>query len=394
MDGLEPTRMARVTREAAKVGAMVVVLVVLMLWLSGAFISKVEPQSPKKRPESKPHKTAQVERMRFPLVVEQVGTLRAKTEAQVSSRIMAQVKEIPIAEGDQVFGPEVPGREGTVLALLEDADIQAKFRQAQSQSASAQKAVEAAKSQAESARANRERALLEYRRTDSLHRDQAATRQQWEAARAQKDVAESQHQAALHDIARLQAQKAQSEAAVAEARSLLDYTVIRAPFSGKVLKKMVNVGDMVAPGQPVFFLDTPSQPELHADLSESLLPHLHEGMELDVRIDALSRTVNGKLSEIVPKSDPATRTVLIKVAIDPEAGLVNGLFGRVRIPYGANEGLIVPTSAVRRVGQLQLVEVVGKDGRAMRRFVTLGQCDASISEVLSGVDAGEEVVVP
>lgn len=394
MDGLEPTRMARVTREAAKVGAMVVVLVVLMLWLSGAFISKVEPQSPKKRPESKPHKTAQVERMRFPLVVEQVGTLRAKTEAQVSSRIMAQVKEIRVAEGDQVFGPEVPGREGTVLALLEDSEIQAKFRQAQLQSASVQKAVEAAKSQAESARANRERALLEYRRTDSLHRDQAATGQQWEAARAQKDVTESQHQAALHDIARLQAQKAQAEAAVAEARSFLDYTVIRAPFSGKVLKKIVNVGDMAMPGQPLFFLDTPSQPELHADLSESLLPHLHEGMELDVRIDALSRTLSGKLQGIVPKSDPATRTVLIKVAIDPEAGLVNGLFGRVRIPYGAYEGLIVPTSAVRRVGQLELVEVVGKDGRAMRRFVTLGQCDASISEVLSGVDAGEEVVVP
>lgn len=393
-EGLQATKKTRMVREAAKVGAMVVVLVVLMLWLSGAFLSKVEPQPPKERPESKPVKTAKVERRRFPLVVEQVGTLRAKTEAQVSSRIMAQVKEIPIAEGDQVFGPDVPGREGTVLALLEDADIQAKYRQARSQVASVQNAVEAAKSQTESAKANRERALLEYRRTDSLRRDQAATGQQWEAARAQKDVAESQHQAALHDIARLQAQKAQAEAAVAEARSFLDYTVIRAPFSGKVLKKMVNVGDMAAPGQPLFFLDTPSQPELHADLSESLLPHLHEGMELDVRIDALSRAVSGKLREIVPKSDPATRTVRIKVEVEPEAGLVNGLFGRVRIPYGSYDGLIVPTSAVRQVGQLQLVEVVGKDGHAVRRFVTLGQCDASISEVLSGVDAGEEVVVP
>ena len=77
---------------------------------------------------------------------------------------------------------------------------------------------------------------------------------------------------------------------------------------------MVNVGDMAAPGQPLFFLDAPSQPELHADLSESLLSHLREGMELDVRIDALSRTVGGRLREIVPKSDPATRTVRIKVA--------------------------------------------------------------------------------
>ncbi|MHC1743320.1 MAG: efflux RND transporter periplasmic adaptor subunit [Syntrophobacteraceae bacterium] len=390
----QANRKARLVREGGKLGAMVLVLVGLMLWLSGAFLSRVEPQPPKERREAGAHKTAKVERHRFPLVVEQVGTLRAKTEAQVSSRIMAQVREIHIAEGDQVLGPEVPGHEGTVLAVLEDADIQAKLRQALSQVAGVQKAVEAAKAQAESARANRERAALEFRRTDSLRRDQAATGQQWEAARAQKDMAEAQFQAASHDIARLQAQKAQTEAAVAEARSFLEYSVIRAPFSGKVLKKMVNVGDMAAPGQPLFFLDSPSQPELHTDLSESLLPHLREGMELGVRIDAIDRTVSGKLREIVPKSDPATRTIRIKVEIQPESGLVNGLFARVRIPYGSYEGLVAPTSAIRRVGQLQMVEVVGKDGHPMRRFVTIGQSDPSMTEVLSGLDAGEEVIVP
>lgn len=381
-------------KEGGKLAAMVVVLVVLMLWLSGAFLSKVEPQPPKEKREAAPRRTAKVELKRFPLVVEQVGTLRAKTEAQVSSRIMAQVKEISVAEGDQVLGPEVPGHDGTVLAVMEDADIQAKLRQAQSQAASVQKAIEAAKAQADSARANRERAMLEFRRTDSLRRDQAATGQQWEAARAQKDMAEAQFQAASHEVSRLQAQKGQADAAIAEARSFLGYSVIRAPFSGKVLKKMVNVGDMAAPGQPLFFLDSPGQPELHTDLSESLLPHLREGMELEVQIDAVDRTLRGKLREIVPKSDPATRTVRIKVEVDPEPGLVNGLFGRVRIPYGTYEGLVAPAAAVRRVGQLQLVEVVGKDGHTTRRFVTIGQSDASNAEVLSGLDAGEEVVVP
>lgn len=394
MQESQASRKAHLVKEGGKLAAMVAVLVVLMLWLSGAFLNKVEPKPPKESKETQPLKTARVERQRFPLVVEQVGTLRARTEAQVSSRIMAQVKEIHVAEGDQVFGPEVPGHEGTVLAVLEDADIQAKLRQAVSQVAGVQKAVEAAKAQAESAKANRERAQLEFRRTDSLRRDQAATGQQWEAARAQKDMAEAQFQAAAHDISRLQAQKVQAEAAVAEARSFLDYSVIRAPFSGKVLKKMVNVGDMAAPGQPLFFLDSPSHPELHADLSESLLPHLREGMELQVRIDAIGRTVSGTLREIVPKSDPATRTVRIKIEIQPESGLVNGLFARVRIPYGFYEGLVVPTSAVRRVGQLQMVAVVGKDGQSMRRFVTLGQSDPSITEVLSGLDAGEEVIVP
>jgi RND family efflux transporter MFP subunit len=380
-------------REAAKLGAMVVVLVVLMLWLSGAFVSKVEPQSPRGRPESEARRTAQVERVSFPLVVEQVGTLRARTEAQVASRIMAQVKDIRVTEGERVFGPEGPDRDGSVLALLEDSDMEAKYRQAQAQLATVQRAIEAARAQAQAARANRERALLDYRRTDSLRRDRAATGQQWEAARAQRDMAESQYQAALQDAARLQAQRAQFEAAVAEARSFLDHTIIRAPFNGRVLKKMVNVGDMAVPGQPLVLLDTPGQPELHADLSESLLPYVSEGMELDVHIDALDRAVRGKLREIIPKSDPATRTVRIKVEFEPQAGVVNGLFGRARIPYGSYEGLTVPAAAVRRVGQLQLVDVVGKDGHAMRRFVTLGRCDPMVAEVLSGVSVGEEVVV-
>ncbi len=387
-------RSPRLTREAAKVGAMVAVLVVLMLWLSGAFLSKVEPRPPKERGESKPRRTALVERRRFPLSVEQVGTLRARMEARVSSRILAQVKEIRVAEGDEVFGPEVPGQEGTVLAVLDDAELQAKLQQALAQLAGIDRAIGAARAQADSARATRDRARLEFQRTDALRRDQAATGQQWEGVRAQRDATEAQHRAALHDVARLEAQRVQADAAVAEARSFLDHAVIRAPFSGKILRKTVNVGDMAAPGQPLFDLDTPGRPELHADLSESMLQNVREGMELDVRIDAIGRSVTGRLREIVPKSDPGSRTVRIKIELDPEAGMVNGLFGRVSIPYGSYEALVVPASAVRQVGQLRLVEVVDKEGHPSRRFVTLGREEGGVVEVLSGLDPGEEVVVP
>lgn len=385
---------ARLMREAAKMGAMVAVLVVLMLWLSGAFFSKVEPQPPREKRDARPVRTAKVERRHLPLAVEQVGTLRARMEAQVSSRILAQVKAIRVAEGDQVFGPEAPGHQGTVLALLDDADLLAKLKQALAQAAGIDKAIAAARAQTDSARAGRDRARLEFQRTDALRRDQAATGQQWEAARAQRDITESQLRAASHDVARLEAQRAQAESAVAEAQSFLDHAVIRAPFTGKVLRKTVDVGDMAAPGQVLFHLDTPGHPELHADLSESLLPQVREGMVLEVRIDALERSVSGRLREIVPQSDPGSRTVRIKIELDPEAGMVNGLFGRVRIPYGSYEALVVPAPAVRQLGQLQLVDVVGADGHPIRRFVTVGEGQAGVVEVLSGLDAGEEVVLP
>jgi multidrug efflux pump subunit AcrA (membrane-fusion protein) len=100
------------------------------------------------------------------------------------------------------------------------------------------------------------------------------------------------------------------------------------------------------------------------------------------------------LREIVPRSDPATRTVLIKVTLPRDSDLVNGLFGRLAVPYGQYEALVIPGNAVREVGQLSLVEVLGFDGYPQRRFVTLGPRHDGLVEVLSGLQENEEVVLP
>ncbi len=192
------------------------------------------------------------------------------------------------------------------------------------------------------------------------------------SASAQTGSAVQEVQAAQGDMARLEAQKEQAEAAVKEAQVMLSYTVIEAPFSGRVVKKMLNAGDMATPGQPVFFLDAPSQAEIHAVVSESLIPHLKIGQEIEVRIDALDRTMKGEIREIVPQSDAATRTMLVKIGLPACSDLVNGLFARIYVPYGAYEALVIPARAVREVGQLYLVDTVGPDGRPARRFITTG----------------------
>lgn len=394
-------------REGAKGLGVVVILILLMMWLSGAFVEKVEPGPPMARPQPEKFKTWKTERRVYPLILEQPGTVRAQTEAQVSSRIMAQVKDVLVREGDRVTGGD-SGSSPTILARLDDRDIQARLRQAESQVAAMIRAGEVAKArlssaraQAESARAGREKVVSDYRRYEDLERHQAATGQQLEHARAQKAAAEAQFvsaqqdvQAAQGEVARIQAQREQAEAALAEARAMLSYTVIHAPFTGQVIRKMVNVGDMASPGQPLFLLETPMRPELHVHLSESLIPYLKPGQELGMRIDALDRTFIGDVREITPRSDPATRTVLVKVSFSPEPELVNGLFGRLQVPYGKYEAIVIPYSAVREVGQLQLVEVLDREGYPQRRFVTLGERHGDLVEVLSGLQENEEVVVP
>jgi len=319
---------------------------------------------------------------------------------------MAEIREIRVKEGDWVSGPEEAGTHPTVLAKLDDREVQAKLREAESQVDALRHAVDgarakvrAAEAQVSASRANREKAALDFHRYENLFKSGAASEQQTQYVRTQRDVANAQAgsadqevQAAQGDIARLEAQREQAEEAVKEARVMLSYTVIEAPFSGRVVKKILNAGDMAAPGQPVFFLDAPSQAEIHAVVSESLIPHLKTGQQIEVKIDALDSTMNGEIREIVPQSDVATRTMLVKIGLPACPDLANGLFARIFIPYGAYEALVIPARAVREVGQLNLVDTVGPDGHPARRFITLGRTRDSLVEVLSGLKEGEEII--
>ena len=318
---------------------------------------------------------------------------------------MAQIKEVLVKEGDRVVAD---GADSTVLARLDDRDIQAKLRQAESQVEAMEQALQASMAKSDAARAqvssliaNKQKVVSDYLRYRDLFKNRAATGQQLEHAKAQKDMVEAQLLAARKEVSaaesevqRFRAQKEQAQAAATEARVMLSHTVIRAPFTGQVINKKVDQGDMALPGQPLFLLETPTHPVLHAFVAESYLPKLRIGQQLDVRIDTLGRTLTGKINEIVPQADPATRNVLVKVSLSPQPDLVNGLFGRLLVPIGEYQTLVVPVEAVRQVGQLNLVDVVDEEGYPVRRFVTLGQEHDGLVEILSGLRGNEEVRIP
>ncbi len=406
MDNSGKADSSKTGREILKGFGVVLLLLLLMMWLSGTFAGKVHPGPAIEKSKPVTLRTTKALKVRYPLLVEQAGTIRGEVEARVSSRIMAQVKEILVREGQDVSGGEGASRP-TLLAELDDRDAQARLRQAESQLAAAEKGIETARArlsatraQATSARANAERASLDFKRFEALARENASTGQQFDHARAQRDSSTAQLQAASRDIEaaqsefeRMEAMRNAARAAVAEAQQGQAFTRIYAPFGGKLVKKMVDVGTMASPGQPLFLIETNRQPELQAFLSESLLPGLKTGQELEVRIDAINRSFPGTLREIVPQSDPGTRTILVKVSLPPDPQLVNGLFGRLRIPRGEYETLVVPAEAVRETGQLHTVEIADAGGGILRRFVTLGQRHDSLVEVLSGVRENEEVVL-
>jgi RND family efflux transporter MFP subunit len=374
-----------------KIVALVAALLVMMMWLAGVFRHKIAAGPAQEPAAVVTGPTARVEARHYPLIVEQAGTVRTRTEAQVSSRLMAQVREVLVREGDTIRGAGPDGK-ATILARLDDRDIQAKLQQAQAQVASLQRALGAALAQQQSAQSQLQQAAADLARTEKLVEAKAATGQQLDHAGTQRDTAQAQVLAAQGLVEQTRAQQVGAEAAVREAQVMLSFAVIEAPFDGKISGKRVNPGDMVAPGQALFVVESPSEPQLHAMVSETVALHLRVGQTLPVQVDAPQRQFDAVVREILPQADPLTRTILVKVDLPKDAGLVSGLFGRLRVPVGDYAALVVPKSAIRQSGQLHLVEVLEKPGLPVRRFVQLGPEHDSLVEVLSGLREGDEVV--
>jgi RND family efflux transporter MFP subunit len=246
--------------------------------------------------------------------------------------------------------------------------------------------------QQQSAQALLQQAAADLARFEKLVDAKAATQQQLEHARTQRDTARAQVLAAQGLVEQTRAQQVGAEAAVREALIMLSYAVIEAPFDGEISSKKINPGDMVAPGQVLFVVQSSSEPQLHAMVSETVALHLKAGQTLPVQIDAPQRQFDGVVREILPQADPLTRTILVKVDLPQDASLVSGLFGRLRVPVGEYSTLVVAKNAIRQSGQLYLVQVMEKPGLPVRRFVQIGPEHGPLVEVLSGVQEGDEVV--
>jgi RND family efflux transporter MFP subunit len=116
-------------------------------------------------------------------------------------------------------------------------------------------------------------------------------------------------------------------------------------------------------------------------------------MPVTVSIESLGRTIQARVSEIVPAVDPASRSYTVKMDLPALAQLRSGLFGRARFAQGSRQVLAVPASAVAERGQLRAV-MVAENGVARTRLITTGERRGEQVEVLSGLTPGEKVIAP
>jgi RND family efflux transporter MFP subunit len=276
-------------------------------------------------------------------VEEVVGTVQPKLQAVVEAKVSGRITRLPVVLGQSV-------KQGDLLAELATQEIQAKLDQAN-----------VAFRQAE----------LEFNRTSNLRKQDAATQAEFDAAQARYDVA---------------------KAAVAEADAMSGYAKIAAPFDGVVARKLADEGDLAMPGKALLELEGRTGLRLVADVPSLLAGQVVPGAELSVRVDTVPDPVIGKVGEISPAADPASRTVRVKVDLPPTPGVRSGQFGRLAVPLGEEAFMLVPPQALVRRGQLEIL-FIATEGKAHLRLVRSGKETAEGIQILSGLAPGEAVVI-
>ena len=279
-----------------------------------------------------------------PPQTEVVATVQAVQQAVIAAKVTGAIEEMPIVLGSRV-------KTGDLLVRLRAGEISAKVLQAQAQLEQARRNLE------------RERKLL------------------------QKNAATAETVKSLEEMYQI------AEAAYREAKTMLDYITITAPFDGVVTAKTASVGDLATPGAPLLHLEDNRQLQVVASVPETLVLRLRVGETLPVHIPAANLDLPGTVAEVAPVADPLSRTATVKLDIEESPQLRTGQFARVALPGEQKDALFVPEAAVQTFGQLDRIFVI-RDGKALLRLVRTGMVREQQVEILAGLEPGEQIALP
>ena len=316
--------------------ALAMPLCVLAMTLGLTGCNDAPPSTTPKQPS--PVAATRPLQQNVPLLVESTGTLQAVNSAAIAARVEGTLQKVAYADGALV-------QAGDTLFVIDPSVYRAKLQQAEA-TLTAQKAV-------------RQRASIEYARNRKLYAEKAASQTTLESWREQLGNAE--------------AQVAAAQAAVTQAGIELGYTVIKAPFTGRVSRHAVDIGNVVSP-QTGTLATIVSQDPVYAAFTASaasVLPLLHsvddaKTIPLDLAVGEGAYTAKGTLEYIAPEVDASSGTLALRgIFPNGDGKLLPGLFVRIRMSTGqVNKVLVIPRQCLLRTQGKTFVYVIGNNNAA------------------------------
>ena len=277
--------------------------------------------------------------------VDFVGTLRADAEAEVATEVDGRLLTIDADLGDQV-------KEGQVLASLDSATLDAQLREAA---------------------ANLQKASTDEARAEKLKAQGVMSQQEFDTISSAQHVAQARRDVlAIH----------------------LAHTKIRAPFAGRIAKRLVDVGNYVRVGTPIFVLVADDPLRLRGEVPERFVAELAIGQEVRGSVEAFPGDVlKGRLARISAAADSTSRALTVEATIpNPDGRLKVGFFCKAAILTKSDaEALVVPVEALVNFAGVTRVFIVDEGGIARTRPVRTGLSLGTKVEIVEGLSRGDRV---
>lgn len=276
--------------------------------------------------------------------VPQTETYTATVESDVKNNISPntpyRIERVLVDVGDQV-------RKGQVLVTLDASNLRQLKLQIENQ-------------------------RIEFNRTDELYKVGGASKTEWDKAKLQLDIMETQY------------------------KQMSENTQLVSPINGVVTARNYDDGDMYGSGGPVLTIEQLNPVKLLVNVSETYYKQVANGMPVEVTLDAYEGELfAGKVTTVYPTIDAATHTFPIEVTVPNTGNKVRpGMFARATINFGDVQHVVVPDMAVvKQIGSGDRFVYVYKDGKVSYNKVQLGRHMGEYYEIISGVESGSEVVV-
>ena len=322
----------------------------------------------------------------WPETFEASGTVRARTTAMIASRAMGYIRDVRPHEGDRV-------QTGDVVVTIEARETQVAEQQARIGVSEARSGVPEADSAVQSAQAQLELAEITLRRMQELLNKRSVSQQEFDEADARAKVARQALNMAGARRKQLDEKIRQAEQAVTAAGVQTGYLEVRAPFAGRVTSRRAEPGTLASPGLPLLEIESENGYRLEVAVPEAQLHAVRQGQSMTVLLGESSGALTGRVDEIVPSIDSASRSFIVKVSLPARPEIRSGLFGRAVFATGNRTALTIPTAAVAEQGQLRNV-LVADNSVAQLRLIRVGEERGGQVEVLSGLVAGDRVISP
>jgi RND family efflux transporter MFP subunit len=343
-------------------------------------------------------KTARVEETPFGDSVTANGTLAAYDQTTAGVKVAGRLRSITVDLGSVV-------RRGQLIAQIEPQDYNLRVQQAEAALAQARArvglsgdskddrinpeqtgTVRQAKAVLDEARVSRDRAA-------KLVQQGIVARSEFDSVDANYKVALSRYQDALEEIRNRQALLVQRRSEVALARQQLADTGVYAPLDGIVQEKRASVGEYLAAGAPVVDIVRMNPLRLRAEVPERDAGTVRFGQNVRVSVEGDARVYLGQIKRLSPVIAQQNRMLLVEADVQNDGNLRPGSFAKAEIVTNdAKMAVTVPNNSIITFAGIEKVIVV-QNGKALEKPITTGRRSGDWTEILAGVNVGDQVIV-